>query len=136
REEDGRADDRRGAARGDPQRAPAADGRRPAVREPRRDLRRARVRIGDPPASRLPGHRRLGAVDRGDRAAHPPRGAAARARGADAVKPRPKVPLWRWVAWYMILGLALVVFYGLFTPVWFGLRSLAWLAEYRARRRR
>ena len=34
------------------------------------------------------------------------------------------------------IGLALFVFYGLFTPVWFGLRSLAWLAEYRARRRR
>jgi hypothetical protein len=29
-----------------------------------------------------------------------------------------------------------VLFYGLFTPFWFGLRSLAWLAEYRARRRR
>jgi len=24
----------------------------------------------------------------------------------------------------------------LFTPVWFGLRALAWLAEFRARRRR
>ena len=28
---------------------------------------------------------------------------------------------------------ALVVFYGLFTPFWFALRSLAWLAEFRAR---
>ena len=28
------------------------------------------------------------------------------------------------------------VFYGLFTPFWFALRSLAWLAEFRARRRR
>jgi len=52
------------------------------------------------------------------------------------VKPHPRVPLWRWVLWYAILALALFVFYGLFTPVWFGLRSLAWLAEYRARRRR
>jgi hypothetical protein len=52
------------------------------------------------------------------------------------VKPRPKIPLWRWGAWYSLLGLALVVFYGLFTPIWFGLRSVAWLAEYRARRRR
>jgi len=29
-----------------------------------------------------------------------------------------------------------VLFYGLFTPFWFGLRSLAWLAEFRARRRK
>ena len=35
----------------------------------------------------------------------------------------------------MSLGVALFVFYGLFTPFWFGLRSLAWLAEFRARRR-
>jgi hypothetical protein len=34
------------------------------------------------------------------------------------------------------LALALLVFYGFFTPIWFGLRSLAWLAEFRARRRR
>jgi len=47
-----------------------------------------------------------------------------------------RVPLWRWVLWSALLLLALVVFYGLFTPVWFGLRSAAWLAEYRARRRR
>ena len=46
------------------------------------------------------------------------------------------VPLWRWGLWSVTLGVALVVFYGLFTPIWFGLRSLAWLAEYRARRRR
>jgi hypothetical protein len=50
------------------------------------------------------------------------------------VTPRRKVTVWDWVLWYA--GLALVVFYGLFTPVWFGLRSVAWLAEYRARRRR
>jgi hypothetical protein len=35
----------------------------------------------------------------------------------------------------MILGAALVVFYGLFTPFWLGLRTLAWLADFRARRR-
>ena len=52
------------------------------------------------------------------------------------MKPRPKVTVWRWALWYLLLGTALVVFYGLFTPVWFGLRSIAWLAEYRARRRR
>jgi hypothetical protein len=48
---------------------------------------------------------------------------------------RPRIPLWRWALWYSTLGLALAVFYGLFTPVWFFLRSVAWLAEYRARRR-
>ena len=52
------------------------------------------------------------------------------------MKPRPKVPLWRWALWYAILGLALFVFYGLFTPFWFGLRALAWAAEFRARRKR
>jgi len=52
------------------------------------------------------------------------------------VKPKPPVPRWRWAAWYAVLAAALAVFYGLFTPIWFGLRSLAWLAEYRARRRR
>ena len=51
------------------------------------------------------------------------------------MKPRPKIPLWRWGAWYSLLALALVVFYGFFTPFWFALRSLAWLAEFRARRR-
>jgi len=47
-----------------------------------------------------------------------------------------RVPWWRWALWSVLLLVALVVFYGLFTPVWFGLRSIAWLAEYRARRRR
>jgi len=52
------------------------------------------------------------------------------------MKAKPDVPKWRWGFWYATLGVALVLFYGLFTPFWFGLRSLAWAAEYRARRRR
>jgi hypothetical protein len=52
------------------------------------------------------------------------------------VKPKPDVPKWRWATWYATLGVALVVFYVLFTPFWFGLRSLAWIAEFRSRRRR
>ena len=52
------------------------------------------------------------------------------------MKPKPRVALWRWGIWYSALGAALVLFYGLFTPFWFGLRSLAWVAEFRARRRR
>jgi hypothetical protein len=51
------------------------------------------------------------------------------------MRPKPPVPKWRWGVWYTALGAALVLFYGLFTPFWFGLRSLAWLAEFRSRRR-
>ena len=51
------------------------------------------------------------------------------------MKGRPRVPLWRWGLWYSALALALVIFYGIGTPIWFGLRSLAWIAEFRARRR-
>jgi hypothetical protein len=52
------------------------------------------------------------------------------------VTPKPPVPWWRWATWWGFLGLALVVFYVLLTPFWIGLRGLAWLAEYRSRRRR
>jgi hypothetical protein len=52
------------------------------------------------------------------------------------MKPKPPVPLWRWATWWGFLGLALVLFYVLLTPIWMGLRALAWLAEFRARRRR
>jgi hypothetical protein len=47
-----------------------------------------------------------------------------------------RVPRWRWALWSFALFVALVVFYGIFTPFWFGIRSVAWVAEYRARRRR
>jgi hypothetical protein len=52
------------------------------------------------------------------------------------VKPKPPVPWWRWTIWWIGLGVALVVFYVLLTPIWMGLRGLAWLAEFRARRTR
>ena len=51
------------------------------------------------------------------------------------MKPKPPVPRWRWGLWMVLLGTALIVFYGFFTPFWFGLRALAWLAEFRSRRR-
>lgn len=51
------------------------------------------------------------------------------------MKPKPPVPVWRWATWWLILGAAVVVFYVLLTPVWMGLRALAWLADFRARRR-
>jgi hypothetical protein len=46
------------------------------------------------------------------------------------------VPLWRWAMWWVILLFADVVFYVVLTPIWMGLRAAAWLAEWRARRRR
>src|SRR5262249_11774635 len=113
RREDRRADDRRAPPRRDPHGARPADGRRPPLCEPAGDLRRARVRRRDPPPARMPGDRRLRALDRGDRPADPARRPAPRARDAGDVKPRPKIPLWRWGAWYSLLALALVVFYGL-----------------------
>jgi hypothetical protein len=45
------------------------------------------------------------------------------------------VPIRRWALWMVTLAVADFVFYVLFTPFWFGLRALAWLAEFRARRR-
>jgi hypothetical protein len=52
------------------------------------------------------------------------------------MKPKPPVPLWRWALWWCFLAAALLLFYVLLTPIWLGLRGLAWLAEFRARRRR
>jgi hypothetical protein len=49
---------------------------------------------------------------------------------------KPPVPVWRWVLWWAILVVADFVFYVLLTPIWIGLRTLAWLAEFRARRRK
>jgi hypothetical protein len=49
--------------------------------------------------------------------------------------PKGRVPLWRWILWWLILAAAVVVFYVLLTPVWMGLRALAWLADFRARQR-
>ena len=52
------------------------------------------------------------------------------------MKPKPPIPLWRWATWWAILGAALFVFYVLLTPIWLGLRVLAWLAEFKKRRER
>jgi hypothetical protein len=46
------------------------------------------------------------------------------------------VPWWRWAIWWATLGVALILFYVILTPLWVGLRGLAWVAEFRARRRR
>jgi hypothetical protein len=47
--------------------------------------------------------------------------------------PKPPVPAWRWALWLPILGVAVVIFYVLLTPIWLGLRALAWLADRRAK---
>ena len=46
------------------------------------------------------------------------------------------VPMRWWALWLSILGAAVVVLYVLLTPLWMGLRAAAWIAEFRARRRR
>jgi hypothetical protein len=48
---------------------------------------------------------------------------------------KPRVPRWRWGAWWLVLVLADVVFYVVLTPIWLGLRAAAWVAELRARHR-
>ena len=48
---------------------------------------------------------------------------------------KPKIPLWRWPLWWVTLLVGDFVFYVLLTPVWIVLRALAWIAEFRARRR-
>ena len=46
------------------------------------------------------------------------------------------VPVRYWALWIAILVVADILFYVLLTPIWIGLRAVAWLAEFRARRRR
>jgi hypothetical protein len=45
------------------------------------------------------------------------------------------VPLRYWSMWGFGLGVAVLVFYVILTPVWIGLRVAAWVAEFKARRR-
>jgi hypothetical protein len=51
------------------------------------------------------------------------------------VKPKPPVPAWRWFIWCGILFFALILFYGVLTPFWMAIRTLAWLVDFGARRR-
>ena len=55
-------------------------------------------------------------------------------RASDRVPPR--ISPFRWLLWWALLFFALILFYGLFAPFWFGLRLAAWTAEFRARRQR
>jgi hypothetical protein len=45
-------------------------------------------------------------------------------------------PLRYWVLWWTMIGIADVLFYVVLTPIWIGLRAVAWLAELRSRTRR
>ena len=51
------------------------------------------------------------------------------------MRAKPRIPTWRWALWWVVLVVADIVFYVLLTPLWIGLRTLAWIAEFRARRR-
>jgi hypothetical protein len=42
-------------------------------------------------------------------------------------------PVRYWVLWWGALGIAIVLFYVVLTPVWLGLRAAAWFAELRSR---
>jgi hypothetical protein len=52
------------------------------------------------------------------------------------LRAKPRIPLRYWALWWLILVVADLTFYVLLTPIWMGLRAVAWLAEFRARRRR
>ena len=52
------------------------------------------------------------------------------------MKEKPPVPLRYWALWLAILVVADFVFYVLLTPIWIALRVVAWLAEFRSRRKR
>jgi hypothetical protein len=45
------------------------------------------------------------------------------------------VPLRYWVIWFTSLGVAIAAFYVLLTPIWMGLRAVAWLSDRRRRER-
>ena len=46
------------------------------------------------------------------------------------------VPLRYWALWFVGLAGGVALFYVILTPLWIGLRTLAWVAEFKARRRR
>jgi hypothetical protein len=46
------------------------------------------------------------------------------------------VPVRYWLLWWSMIVVADFIFYVLLTPIWMGLRAVAWLAEFRDRQRR
>src|SRR5207244_7061075 len=106
----------------------------PAVRRADRDLRGAGAGGEAASPDQLPRDRHLRALDRGDRASRPACGRGAQDRRVKNEKG--SVPLRYWVLWWALIVVADIVFYVLLTPIWIGLRVVAWAAEFRARRRR
>jgi len=47
------------------------------------------------------------------------------------MKQRRRIPFYYWPFWMLLLAVGLFVFYVLFTPVWMGIRTVAWLTEGR-----
>lgn len=47
-----------------------------------------------------------------------------------------KIPLRSWLLWWALMALADLVFYVLLTPIWMGLRAVAWLTEMWSRLKR
>jgi len=47
------------------------------------------------------------------------------------MKQRRRIPFYYWPFWMLLLAAGLFVFYVLFTPVWMGIRTVAWLTEGR-----
>lgn len=45
------------------------------------------------------------------------------------------VPLRYWLMWWSAIVVAITLFYVVLTPLWMGLRAVAWLADRRHRRR-
>jgi hypothetical protein len=45
-------------------------------------------------------------------------------------------PLRYWILWWTLIGIADVLFYVVLTPIWLGLRAIAWLADLRSRAKR
>jgi hypothetical protein len=45
-------------------------------------------------------------------------------------------PIPRWPVWWVLVLVAGLLFYFLLAPIWLGLRGAAWVAEFKARRRR
>jgi hypothetical protein len=48
--------------------------------------------------------------------------------------PKPPIPMWRWLIWWSVLFLGVVVFYVIFAPIWIAVRVAAWFAELRGSR--
>ena len=47
-----------------------------------------------------------------------------------------RIPIWRWVLWQVTLLLGMLVFYVGLTPIWIGMRCVAWVAALTSGRRR